>query len=96
MNGTEDVRCYCFTHGECFTVMMGTGTAPDLKRAWHEYPHTAACDYCMLTDNPSPMTHVDAIADRRPGLRWAIRMLFVWRWRLGYWDWQAFLAASGL
>lgn len=24
---------------------------------------------------------------------WAIRMLFVWRWRLGYWDWQAFRAA---
>lgn len=24
---------------------------------------------------------------------WAIKMLFVWRWRLGYWDWDAFRAA---
>ena len=24
---------------------------------------------------------------------WAVRMLFVWRWRLGYWDWDAFKAA---
>ena len=20
----------------------------------------------------------------------ALKMLFVWRWRLGYWDWEAF------
>lgn len=25
--------------------------------------------------------------------RWAVRMLFVWRWRLGYWDWDAFKSA---
>ena len=24
---------------------------------------------------------------------WAIKMLFVWRWRLGYWDWDCFMAA---
>lgn len=24
---------------------------------------------------------------------WAIKMLFLWRWRLGYWDWDAFWAA---
>lgn len=24
---------------------------------------------------------------------WAIKMLFVWRWRLGYWEWGAFWAA---
>jgi hypothetical protein len=24
---------------------------------------------------------------------WALRMLFVWRWRLGYWDWDAFWSA---
>jgi len=24
---------------------------------------------------------------------WATKMLFVWRWRLGYWDVDAFLAA---
>lgn len=23
---------------------------------------------------------------------WAIKMLFVWRWRLKYWPWSAFLA----
>lgn len=23
---------------------------------------------------------------------WIVKMLFVWRWRLGYWDWQAFRA----
>ena len=21
---------------------------------------------------------------------WAIKMLFAWRWRLGYWSWDAF------
>jgi hypothetical protein len=26
-------------------------------------------------------------------MMWAIKMLFLWRWRLGYWDWDAFLAA---
>lgn len=24
---------------------------------------------------------------------WAVKMLFVWRWRLGYWAWDAFRAA---
>lgn len=24
---------------------------------------------------------------------WAARMLFVWRYRLGYWDWDAFKSA---
>lgn len=24
---------------------------------------------------------------------WAVKMLFVWRWRLGYWDWDAFKSA---
>lgn len=24
---------------------------------------------------------------------WAIKMLFVWRYRLGYWEWGAFWAA---
>ena len=24
---------------------------------------------------------------------WALKMLFVWRWRLGYWEWDAFWAA---
>lgn len=24
---------------------------------------------------------------------WAIRQLFIWRWRLGYWDLDAFVAA---
>lgn len=24
---------------------------------------------------------------------WAIKMLFLWRWRLGYWEWDAFRAA---
>lgn len=24
---------------------------------------------------------------------WALRMLFVWRWRCGYWDFDAFRAA---
>lgn len=24
---------------------------------------------------------------------WAIKMLFVWRWRLGYWCWDGFKAA---
>ena len=28
--------------------------------------------------------------------RWAIRMLFLWRWRLGYWDWHAFWVAFTL
>lgn len=23
---------------------------------------------------------------------WAVKMLFVWRWRCGYWDWAAFRA----
>lgn len=24
---------------------------------------------------------------------WALKMLFLWRWRLGYWAWDAFAAA---
>jgi len=27
------------------------------------------------------------------GRLWATKMLFVWRWRCGYWDWDAFKAA---
>jgi hypothetical protein len=27
---------------------------------------------------------------------WAIKMLFVWRWRLGYWAWDGFWAAFRL
>jgi len=27
---------------------------------------------------------------------WAIMMLFVWRYRLHYWDWQAFWSAFTL
>lgn len=27
------------------------------------------------------------------GKIWAIKMLLVWRWRLGYWDWDAFKSA---
>lgn len=27
---------------------------------------------------------------------WAIKMLFVWRKRLGYWDWDAFIAALNI
>jgi hypothetical protein len=27
------------------------------------------------------------------GKLWALKMLFVWRWRLGYWDFDAFAAA---
>lgn len=26
---------------------------------------------------------------------WAVKMLFVWRYRLGYWDWDAFRSAWG-
>ena len=27
------------------------------------------------------------------GKLWALKMLFLWRWRLGYWDWRTFAAA---
>ena len=30
---------------------------------------------------------------RRGSGAWAVWMLFVWRWRLHYWDWDAFQAA---
>lgn len=45
--------------------------------------------------SPAMPTKPQAVEFRRKRL-WAIKMLFVWRWRLGYWDWEAFRMAWAL
>jgi hypothetical protein len=33
------------------------------------------------------------MAKEKAGRLWALKMLLVWRKRLGYWDWDAFTSA---
>lgn len=40
----------------------------------------------MSTPPSSPVTAL-------PPRLWIVKMMFVWRWRLGYWDWDAFRLA---
>lgn len=92
------VRVYCLTHGMKAEARVEFTTESGFRERVVQRlpaPHTSACALSVLWDNPHPMSPRDAIRQARPGFWWGLKMLFVWRWRLGYWDWDAFRVAAG-
>ena len=97
-HGTDGraLRVFCVTHGSETVIEFYdfNGPGPHDLSMYLERPHSRTCKVRILWDLPRAMRKADALRVKPPGLRWAVKMPFLWRWRLGYWDWEAFRAAA--